>query len=55
MPVWGLQYNLSKDIFMGLEYRYTVAFVKADDLNRYYGKDNYLQFHSAFFRIGTRF
>lgn len=51
----GLQYNLSKDIFMGLEYRYTVAFVKADDLNRYYGKDNYLQFHSAFFRIGTRF
>ena len=51
----GLQYNLSKDIFLGLEYRYTVAFVKGEDLNRYYGKDNYLQFHSAFFRIGTRF
>lgn len=51
----GLQYNISPDVFVGLEYRYTVAFVKADDLNRYYGKDRYLQFHSAFFRVGTRF
>ncbi len=51
----GLQYNLSQDIFLALEYRYTVAFVKAEDLNKAYGKDNYLQFHSAFLRVGTRF
>lgn len=51
----GLQYNISQDVFIGLEYRYTVAFVKGDDLNRYYGKDNYMQFHSAFLRLGTRF
>lgn len=51
----GLQYNLTEDLFMGLEYRYTAAFVKSDDLNRYYGKDSYLRFHSAFLRVGTRF
>ena len=51
----GLQYNISADVFVGLEYRYTVAFVKGEDLNRYYGKDNYMQFHSAFLRLGTRF
>ena len=51
----GLQYNFNQDLFLALEYRYTVAFVKAEDLNRYYGKDNYLQFHSAFLRFGTRF
>lgn len=51
----GLQYNLTKDLFMGLEYRYTVAFVKSDDLNRYYGKNQYFQFHGAFLRMGMRF
>lgn len=51
----GLQYNLTQDVFFGLEYRYTVAFVKANDLNRYYGKDRYLQYHSMFLRLGTRF
>ena len=51
----GLQYNLSADLFLALEYRYTVAFVKAEDLNKAYGKDNYLQFHSAFLRLGMRF
>ena len=51
----GLQYNLSADLFLALEYRYTVAFVKAEDLNKAYGKDYYLQFHSAFLRLGMRF
>lgn len=50
----GLQYNLTEDLFMGLEYRYNLAFVKSDDLNRY-GKDRYMDFHSAFLKLGMRF
>ena len=51
----GLQYNLTQELFLALKYRYTGAFDKAEDLNRYYGKGNYLQCHSAFVRFGTRF
>ena len=50
----GVQYNLTEDLFMGLEYRYNFAFVKADDLNSY-GKDRYMDFHSAFLKMGMRF
>ncbi len=50
----GMQYNLTNTVFMGLEYRYNLAFVKGDDLNRY-GKDNYLDFHSAMLKVGMRF
>lgn len=50
----GLQYNLTEDLFMGLEYRYTLTFVKADDLTRY-GKDRYVDFHSAALKLGMRF
>ncbi len=51
----GLQYNLSSSLFVGLEYRYTYAFIKSDELNRYYGKNQNLQFHSGFLRLGMRF
>lgn len=51
----GMQYNLSETTFLGLEYRYVVAFVTSDDLNRYYGKGHYLQFHNAFLKLGMRF
>ena len=51
----GMQYNLSESVFLGMEYRYVVAFVTSDDLNRYYGKGHYLQFHNAFLRFGMRF
>ena len=50
----GMQYNLTNKVFMGLEYRYNLAFVKGDDLNRY-GKNNYLDFHSAMLKVGMRF
>lgn len=50
----GLQYNLTDTVFMGLEYRYHLAFVKSDDLNRF-GKDKNLDFHSAMLRVGMRF
>ncbi|MBR2865577.1 MAG: porin family protein [Elusimicrobiaceae bacterium] len=51
----GMQYNLSESVFLGMEYRYVVAFVTSDDLNRYYGKGHYFQFHNAFLRLGMRF
>lgn len=50
----GLQYNLTESLFMGMEYRYNIAFVQSDDLNRY-GKDRYLDFHSAMLKMGMRF
>lgn len=50
----GMQYNLTDTLFMGLEYRYHLAFVKTDDLNRY-GRDRYTDFHSAMLKVGMRF
>ena len=50
----GTQYNLTDDLFMGLEYRYHMPFVKGDDLNRY-GRDRSIDFHSAMLRMGMRF
>ena len=50
----GMQYNFTPTLFMGLEYRYNVAFVKSEDLNPY-GKDSTLRFHNAFLRVGMRF
>ena len=50
----GLQYDLTDDLFLGLEYRYYMPFIKTEDLSRY-GKDKYIDFHSAFLRMGMRF
>ena len=51
----GMQYNLTETTFIGVEYRYVVAFVNSDDLNSRYGKGHYFQFHNAFLRLGMRF
>lgn len=50
----GVEYTITQNMFVGLEYRYSYAFVKDTDLTRY-GKDDNFQFHSAFLRVGTRF
>lgn len=50
----GMQYNLSETTFIGVEYRYVVAFVESDKLTSY-GKGHYFQFHNAFLRLGMRF
>ncbi len=50
----GLQYDFSANIFAGLEYRYTYAFVSDKHLSDF-GRDKDLQFHTVFFRLGTRF
>lgn len=50
----GLQYDFSANIFAGLEYRYTYAFISDKHLSDF-GRDKDLQFHTVFFRLGTRF
>ncbi len=50
----GLQYDFSANIFAGLEYRYTYAFVSDKHLSDF-GRDKDLQVHTVFFRLGTRF
>lgn len=50
----GMQYDLSASVFAGLEYRYTYAFVNDKHLSDF-GRDRDLQFHTVFFRLGTRF
>lgn len=50
----GLQYDLSANMFAGLEYRYTYAFISDKHLSDF-GRDKDLQFHTVFFRLGTRF
>lgn len=50
----GLQYDITDDLFAGLEYRYTYAFISDSDLSAY-GRDKDLQYHSAFLRVGMRF
>lgn len=50
----GLQYDFSANLFAGLEYRYTYAFISDKHLSDF-GRDKDLQFHSVFLRLGTRF
>ena len=50
----GLQYDLTCDLFVGLEYRYYMPFIKTDDLNSY-GKNRYMDFHNVSLLIGMRF
>ena len=50
----GLQYDISSDLFAGLEYRYTYAFISDKHLSDF-GRDKDLQFHSLFLRLGMRF
>ncbi len=50
----GVQYDLTASLFMGLEYRYTYAFINDRDLT-FFDRDKNLQFHSAFLRMGMRF
>lgn len=50
----AMQYDLTDDLFIGLEYRYYMPFIQTDDLNKY-GKDRYMDFHTAFLRMGMRF
>lgn len=50
----GLQYDLSADLFAGLEYRYTYAFINDKHLSDF-SRDKDLQFHTVFFRLGMRF
>lgn len=50
----GMQYTLTDDLFLGVEYRYYMPFIKTNDLNDY-GKDRYMDFHGAFLRLGMRF
>jgi opacity protein-like surface antigen len=50
----GMQYDLTSSLFMGLEYRYTYAFINDKDLT-FFDRDKRLQFHSAFLRMGMRF
>ncbi len=50
----GMQYDLTNDLFVGLEYRYYMPFIKTDDLSRY-GKDRYMDFHNVGLRMGMRF
>lgn len=50
----GLQYDISTDLFAGLEYRYTYAFISDKHLSDF-GRDKDLQFHSLFLRLGMRF
>ena len=50
----GMQYDLTDDLFVGLEYRYYMPFVKTEDLSSY-GKDHYMDFHNVGLRMGMRF
>lgn len=50
----GVQYDICQDWFMGVEYRYSYAFIKDTKVTDF-GRDKNFQFHSAFLRIGTRF
>lgn len=50
----GLQYDITADMFIGLEYRYVYAFLSDKHLSDY-GRDSNLQFHNAFLRLGMRF
>ena len=50
----GMQYDLSDGLFVGLEYRYYMPFIKTEDLTRY-GKDRYMDFHNIGLRMGMRF
>lgn len=50
----GMQYDLTTDLFVGLEYRYVYAFVSDKHLSDF-GRDKNLQFHNAFLRLGMRF
>ena len=50
----GLQYDLTASLFMGLEYRYTYAFISDKHLTSF-DRDKRLQFHSAALRMGMRF
>lgn len=50
----GMQYDLTTDLFVGLEYRYVYAFISDNDLSSF-GRDKDLQFHNAFLRLGMRF
>ena len=50
----GMQYDLSDGLFVGVEYRYYMPFIKTDDLSRF-GKDRYMDFHNIGLRMGMRF
>ena len=50
----GMQYDLTASLFMGLEYRYTYAWINDKNLSGF-DRDKNLQFHTAFFRVGMRF
>ena len=50
----GMQYDLTDDLFLGVEYRYYMPFIKGDDLSSY-GKDRYMDFHNIGLRMGMRF
>lgn len=50
----GMQYDLTPDVFVGLEYRYVYAFINDNHLSEF-GHDKDLQFHNAFLRLGMRF
>lgn len=50
----GLQYDITTDWFVGLEYRYVYSFISDKHLSDF-GRDSNLQLHNAFLRFGMRF
>lgn len=50
----GVQYDFCPYLFAGLEYRYVYAFISDKHLSNF-GKDDNLQFHDVFLRLGMRF
>lgn len=50
----GVQYDFCPVLFAGLEYRYVYSFISDKHLSNF-GKDDNLQFHDVFLRVGMRF
>ena len=50
----GMQYDVTAALFVGLEYRYTYAWISDKDLTPAH-KDKNLQYHNAMLRVGMRF
>lgn len=50
----GVQYDFCPYLFAGLEYRYVYGFISDKHLSNF-GKDDNLQFHDVFLRLGMRF
>lgn len=50
----GVQYTLTENMFLGVEYRYIYDFVKDSKVGDF-GRDKNFQYHAAFLRLGSRF